>query len=176
MTTKKIPTKNYIILGIIVIVTFLLIFYIRGWYLAYQQDRLTTPIINNYISELKFDEFKNYAQDNQNFMVYVGSTDCQTCRDFEVDFAKYIQNHSFKHDIVYLNLTDKLQENAKFLETVQDTFIGNPKLKSGNETVPTIYQFEDGKIKDVVRPRSDGTMDFKQVKKFLEKKHYVNEE
>ena len=59
MKERKIPRKNYIIYGIIVVVTLALVFYANEWYKAYKQHELENSYIASHVKEVNYLEFQN---------------------------------------------------------------------------------------------------------------------
>ncbi len=52
---KEIPAKNYIFLGIIIIITIIGVLYICSWYKQYNDTKTNTPIITSALREVKYD-------------------------------------------------------------------------------------------------------------------------
>ena len=44
---KEIPLQNYVILGVIIIITLLGVLYLCSWYRQYQDNKINKPVITN---------------------------------------------------------------------------------------------------------------------------------
>lgn len=159
---RKIPVKNYIILGVIFLVTFLLVYYIYRWYVVYSDYQNQIPVIRDYLSEVTEQEMEHYISENPTAVIYVCTAEDIECRSFEKNFKKLVEKDSLKEYITYVNLTD---EN-------KDSFIVNfnqnyPHKKKSLTKYPAIIVFEDGKISDILQADSDDKLTVTQVKQFL---------
>ena len=59
MKEKKIPTKNYVIYGIIVVATLIAVFYTNEWYTAYKKSIFENSYISEYVTEINYNEYEN---------------------------------------------------------------------------------------------------------------------
>ena len=59
----KIPTKNYIIVGVIFALSIFLVFFLRDWYKSYQEYEKPIPVLTNVLSEVRYNEIYNYIGD-----------------------------------------------------------------------------------------------------------------
>jgi hypothetical protein len=107
---KKVEEKNYIIFAFIVVITFALLFIIKGCYKAYKDHQLKIPIILDYVNEIKYEELNNYLVETPDFVLYTCVPHEKECREFEKKFKDVIKEHNLKDKIVYLNL-DSVSED-----------------------------------------------------------------
>ena len=50
---KDIPVKNYLVLGTIIIITFLACIYLFAWFRQYNDQKINTPVITNALREVE---------------------------------------------------------------------------------------------------------------------------
>lgn len=134
--TKNIPFKNYIILSVVLILSVVGVVYFYMWYDELKTNSINTPIMNNYLSVINYNEIDTYLIENKNVIVYASSLNDENTRKFEKKFKKIIRKYGLKNEILYLDLT-----NNKSLNNI----IQNFKLTS----MPCIIVFEDGIVSDV---------------------------
>ena len=68
---RSVPKKNYFILGIIIIVSLLLLYYMHMWSLAYNETKLNMPILDKYLEVINYNELDNYLVEMPNTVIYV---------------------------------------------------------------------------------------------------------
>ena len=56
---KEIPTKNYFLLGVIVILTVLFFVYLFSWLGQYNRSKINTPIITSTLREVEYNNLNN---------------------------------------------------------------------------------------------------------------------
>ncbi len=171
---NKIAMKNYIIYAAIVIVTIVLLLYFRTWYRTYKTHLLTIPVINGYLSEVKYEELDNYILENPDFTLYMCTTDEDKCRDFEKDFKKTVKKYNLKDQMIYLNLNDYVKNNNK---TLLDTKMGVSKVMKQEtffSSYPSISIFKDKELYDILI--INGGVDMDDVIQFLEEHEVILEQ
>ena len=144
---KKIPFKNYIILGLVVGVTVLAVFYIRNWYIMTKIYNNTSPMLD-VVSEINADEISNYVMENQNFIIYVSSSTNDNVKGFEKNFSKYIVDKGISNNILYINM-DTNESSALSHQLISYAITENVK-KHININCVSMYIFENGRITNVI--------------------------
>ena len=170
---KKITVKNYFILAFILIITVVLVFYIRSWYNTSKIYYSQNSIIKDVASEINEDEIFNYTMESQKFILYVSSGSNVEIKNFEKSLKKIIKKLDISSDILYLNL-DNVNIDI-FNSSLQDKFALNSNIAShiSNSSFSTIYIFEDGKIVTVLNNLNN--FSDKQVESFLKKWGFKND-
>ena len=170
---KKITVKNYFILAFILIITVVLVFYIRSWYNTSKIYYSQNSIIKDVASEINEDEIFNYTMESQKFILYVSSGSNVEIKNFEKSLKKIIKKLDISSDILYLNL-DNVNIDI-FNSSLQDKFALNSNIAShiSNSSFSTIYIFEDGKIVAVLNNLNN--FSDKQVESFLKKWGFKND-
>lgn len=140
---RVIPNKNYIIVMVIFVITIGLMFFLRNWYISYQDYENTIPVLSGVISEVKYTEVDNYLIDNPSVVMYMGDAKDGDCREFELELKKLVENKHIKDKVIYYNITD-VKNKSLLLKDFNNKYIVNNKISS----YPVVMIFEDGKIVD----------------------------
>lgn len=137
---RQIPKKNYLILTIIFLLSFFIAVYFQKWYQTYEQDRLTKPIMNKYLMEIKENEIDNYLVENPNTIIYVGKLENELIRNFEKEFINTITKNQLQNQILYLDITN-INDNQ-----IKNKYqLDNKKITQ----VPNIMFFKNGKLENI---------------------------
>ena len=59
---KEIPLKNYILLSIVLILTIVVVIYFFLWKNTYEKSKLQTPILDDYLLVINYNELNNYLK------------------------------------------------------------------------------------------------------------------
>lgn len=163
---RKIPTKNYVIYSIIVIITLALVLYINSWYKAYKQKELDESYIAQYVNKINYEEFKTFAVENPNLVVYIGTTNCDSCLKLEKDLYKVIKQYNLKDETIFLNIT-----NLSKVEELKKDF--NLETLKSNYSIPSIAILKDSKIIDVLNSDKSGNIKKDLIIQLLEEHEYI---
>ena len=132
---RKVPTKNYIYLFIIIIITIILMLYILQWYKTYNESKLNTGILNNYLQVINYNELDDYIVENKNAVIYVTILGNEEIRKFENIFKNTIMDNNLRDAMLYLDITNDNKDIVK------------NKLKIEND-LPYLVVYTNGKITD----------------------------
>lgn len=132
---RKIPTKNYIYLSLILLGSILFLIYICIWYNTYNESKLNISIMNEYLTVINYNELDNYISENGNAVIYVSILGNEEINHFEKKFKNTIVNNNLKNDILYLDLTNEDKVNT------------TKKLKI-EQNFPYLVVYTNGKITD----------------------------
>ena len=163
---KEIPLQNYVILGVIIIITLLGVLYLCSWYRQYQDNKINKPVITNVLREVQFNNLDTVLTERDMLIMYMCTTDENICRSFEKKFSEYIKDNNLTEEIVYLNLGYSSDEN-NLLDTVYNTYKSDTLVKKIYE-YPTLVIFNQGEIVDVLSSNSKKKITIDQVSEFLE--------
>jgi len=139
---RTIPKKNYFVLGVVIILSLLIIYYLYMWYEAYLDNKLNIPILDKYMEVINYNELDNYLLENANAIVYVSMLENEEIRDFEKKFKILFKTHALDRDILYMDITNE---------------ISNINLGNGNsyfsssiiKNMPIIMVFDNGELMNV---------------------------
>lgn len=169
MKSRSIPKKNYIILFLIMLATFLIVYYLYRWYTVYLEYQNDIPIIRETLLEVSEEEMHHYIQESGTAVVYLCTADDVDCRNFEKKFVKLINKKSLKDDIIYVNLTD-IDKN-QFLDNFNNKYTSKKKLKN----YPSLIAFEYGTISDILQEGKD-KLTVRDVEQFIKRNEIGNTE
>jgi len=142
---RKIPMKNYIILGVVIAVTLLILYYFYMWVDVYKESKINIPIMDKYMTVINYNELDNYLVENPNTIVYVSVLEDEEIRKFEKDFKNKYKNDEINNDILYMNITDDLKDKS-----VKNEMINKYSLNDLDITnVPCLLVFKNGILKSI---------------------------
>ncbi len=142
---REIPLKNYIILGIIIVITIFILYYFYMWYDAYNESKINMPIMNRYMDVINYNELEDFITENPDTLIYVSVLEDEEIREFEKEFKNQFKNKNVLNDILYLDLTSEL-EDKEIREEIIDEYSINTLSMSD---VPSIVLFDDGSLKSI---------------------------
>lgn len=161
---KKIPLKNYILLGVVLIITIILVIYLYMWNNTYEENKLNTMIMDEYLQVINYNELENYLTENKNAVIYCSKLENKNIRNFEKKFKKVITKNSLNNDILYLDLTKELKSSKTSNE-----------LKEKNiYTIPSIIIYKNGTLYSVYDIKNDN-YNINKLVDFLEKEEIIND-
>lgn len=163
--TRNIPINNYILLGVIIIVTLIVVLYLCSWYKQYNDNKLNTPVISSTLREVGYDNLSTVVNERDVVVMYMCTTNESICRNFEKKFSGYIKENNLTDEIMYLNLGYSSDEN-NLLEKVYANY-KNPSLVKKIYEYPTLVIFSSGKIIDVLSSNKKNEINISQVDEFL---------
>ena len=132
---REIPTKNYLYLGIILLISILILFYAYRWYETYRDSKLNIGIMNDYLTVINYNELEDYIIENKDAVIYVSILGDEKINKFETSFKNTIMDNNLRKSMLYLNITNEDQEVIK------------NNLKIDTE-LPSIVVYTNGKITD----------------------------
>lgn len=164
---KEIPLKNYILLSIVLILTIVVVIYFFLWKNTYEKSKLQTPILDDYLLVINYNELNNYLVENKDAIIYVSKLNDESIRLFENKFKNIINKNNLNNKILYLDLTEELKENNIVKEI-------NKKYGKEMTEVPTIVIIKDGKISSSYNIK-ENKYNIKLLEKYLEKEAVIND-
>ena len=164
---KEIPLKNYILLSIVLILTIVVVIYFFLWKNTYEKSKLQTPILDDFLLVINYNELNNYLVENKDAIIYVSKLNDESIRLFENKFKNIINKNNLNNKILYLDLTEELKENNIVKEI-------NKKYGKEMTEVPTIVIIKDGKISSSYNIK-ENKYNIKLLEKYLEKEDVIND-
>lgn len=142
---RDIPLKNYIILGVIILVTLLLLYYFYMWVDLYKESRNNYPIMDKYMTVIYYNELNDYLVENPDTLVYVSVLEDDEIREFEKKFKNKFRNNDIDIDMLYMDITIWINDN-KFIDEVSRKYsLNNLSMLS----VPCILNFNGGELSSI---------------------------
>lgn len=142
---RKIPKKNYIILGVVILVTILILYYFYMWVDAYKESKINIPIMDKYMSVINYNEFSDYIVENPNTIVYVSVLENEEIREFEKKFKNKYKSNLVEKEVLYMNITDEINDK----NTNQDMSLKYSINNLNITNVPCVLVFEDSELKSI---------------------------
>ena len=137
--------KNYIILGVVVLVTMLILYYFYMWVDVYKESKINIPIMDKYMNVINYNELDNYIVENPDTIVYVSVLEDENIREFEKKFKIKYKNNQINNELLYMNITDDIKNND-----LKSEMISKYSVNSLNITdVPLIMVFENGILNSI---------------------------
>ena len=159
---RKIPVKNYVVLGIVIIITLLLLCYFYMWVDAYKESKINIPIMDRYMNVINYNELDNYLIENPNAIIYVSILDNEEIREFEKGFKDEFKNKKINNEMLYMNITSLLNDK-KILDDIDSKYYINDLSMTD---VPCILVFSSGMLKSIYSI-SDNAYNVESVVEFI---------
>jgi len=143
---KKIPTKNYIILGLITLIVIILTIYINAWIKTYKENKISISPFKEVIEEVNINEIGITFSEMNEVILYVGYTNDKTIYEMEEKLIKYIKNHNLVDKFIYVDATD-YKENKEYINILKTTF---ENVQDEIKEVPILIYVKNGKAEEVI--------------------------
>ena len=148
---KDIPKKNYFILGIILIISCTLVYYINAWCSLYQYEKRGNSPITTYMEIINYNEVENYIAENSDAIIYVSKSNNLKIRKFEEDNEKLFKKLELNYNILYMDAKDvnkdlKIKYNVNEYPTI--LFFKNKRLV--NKYVLELDNINYNDIKNII--------------------------
>ena len=140
---KETSLKNYLILLLIAVVTFITVFYLGNWYKTTEAYWSKTSDMVSVISEVKLNELNNYLLENPNTIIYISSGEDESIKEFEKSFKELIIEYDLRDEIIYLD--QKLFENQKDYQDFIDQYF-HEDMKYAKFVLPNLLVVENRKV------------------------------
>lgn len=137
---KKIPSKNYVIYLLICILTISGLITWVNMYNTSKEYRDSTNVRMNFLREIKAVEYKNFASENDNYIIYLSDSDDDNNSSLEKSLRKKLIKKDYISDMVYLN-TSNLE--IDFLNIINSIY------QTNFEQVPNVIVVNEHEIVDV---------------------------
>ena len=160
---KKRTLKNYVILGVIIILFVGLVLYLCKWYKVYDEYQKEIPVIRGSLQEIVSDDLEYYILDNPNSLIYICTANDENCRNFEKKFKKLVEKKELNDKMIYLNVTG-LDQND-FVTKFNDKYSKKKNLKTN---YPAIVLFDEGKVVNILQADKDNNLNMSKVEDFIE--------
>lgn len=160
---REIAPKNYVVLGIVFIVTLLAVFGLRKWYLSYQDYKLTIPILEGKVNKISINEFEHYIIENDDVILYIEESNEKNSRAIDKDFVKVMKKREILDKVAFIDLKDENKE--AFISRFNDLYATDGKEV---QAVPAFVMFSDGKIKDLAGDTKKSQINMGDIEQLLD--------
>jgi len=142
---RKVPFKNYVILGVVIVVTIFILNYFYMWVDVYKESKINIPIMDKYMTVINYNELEDYLVENPNTIVYVSVLENDTIREFEKKLKIKYKNNEIDNDLLYMNITDDIDKSNIRNEMNNKYSLNNLSMTN----VPVVLVFKDGLLKSI---------------------------
>lgn len=125
-------TKKAILLAVICAVTLMVLFVALKLNENRKNDILSTSIIKEYLTEIKYEEISTHVIEQPNTIIYVSNSSDEKSADFENKFKTVIKKHNLENEIIYININDV---------TIMDPVY---------QYAPELVFYQNGEISDII--------------------------
>jgi len=168
---RVIPKKNYIILGVVFIVTIFILYYFYMWFDAYKETKINMPILDKYMEVINYNELEDYLIENPNTLIYVSVLEDNEIREFEKKFKNSLRSNKIDRDILYLDITSDIMDRDKKNDMESKYTFNSYSIIS----VPSILVIENGMLKNIYSIK-DNDYDIDKVELFINNIYFSNED
>lgn len=128
----KEQTKKIILLIIIVVVTIGVLFVALKINEKRKRDLLSTSQIENYLSEIHYEEIAPHVVEQPNTIIYVANSSNEKSNEFEGEFRSVIKKYNLENEIIFIN--------------INETTIVDPVY----QYAPELVFYKDGEVADII--------------------------
>lgn len=153
LSKKKIPTKNYICLTLIIICTIAITYYLYLWLVAYKELD-TQSILEQHLQVINYNDINNYVIENNDSFLYITNKNKDYSK-FENDLYNLIKKYNLFQDVLYLDISDNIK-NGTFT-------INNFTFKQ----YPIFLLYDDGNITSIYDIKAN-SFDTEKIEMYLE--------
>lgn len=153
MSKKKIPTKNYICLTLIIICTMAITYYLYLWLVAYKELD-TQSILEQHLQVINYNDINNYVIENNDSFLYITNKNKDYSK-FENDLYNLIKKYNLFQDVLYLDISDNIK-NGTFT-------INNFTFKQ----YPIFVLYDNGNITSIYDIKAN-SFDTEKIEMYLE--------
>lgn len=161
---RNIPTKNYIILISVLIITVFITLFSCYFYREKTEYNIKNNNAMEFLSEIKKEEWDNYILENHDTIIYISSSMNSRNRKFELKIKNYINNKNLIKDFVYL---DASTLDKEFYKKLNKNYLNNQIKHLDMLVQPNILILRDKKISHILYLKRPKKFDIKDVEKFL---------
>ena len=148
---REIPIKNYIILGVVLFITMLILYYFYCLVDVYKESKINIPIMDKYMSVINYNELDNYIVENPDTIIYVSVLEDEKIRGFEKEFKNKYKNKEIENELLYMNITDDIKDMD-----IRDEMVSKYSINSLDMTdVPSLLVFNNGELSSIYSVRDN---------------------
>lgn len=113
---RVIPKKNYIYLGVVVLFSFMVMYYVHIWYQSYEESLLQNSLMDDYLNVIQYNELDDYIIENKDAVIYVSVLGNEDVNDFELKFVNTVRDYSLRDVVLYMDasMIDKNELDSRF--------------------------------------------------------------
>lgn len=142
---RKVPVKNYIILGVLIILTLFILYYFYLWVDVYKESKINIPIMDRYMSVINYNELDNYVVENPNTILYVSVLEDEKIREFEKLLKLKYRDNYINNEMLYMDITNEIKDKDVYDEMVSKYSLNELDIAD----LPCVMVFKNAKLKSI---------------------------
>ncbi len=162
---RVIPTKNYIILGVVLLVSFLFMYYLYLWFDNYNETKLNMPILDKYMEVINYNELGDYLIENPNAIIYVSVLENSDIREFEKKVKGAFKKNEITREMLYMDITNDIDKINS-----EDYMFGDVSILD----VPVVMVFDNGVLKSMYSVKKSN-YNIQELKLFLDNVSFISD-
>ena len=143
---KRNLKKNYFLLFIVFLLTFLFTLYINSIIRDYNYIKVGISPLENTISKINLNELDITLSELNNGVIYIGNVHNKENKKLEKDILKKIKSNDLENYVYYCDISEEL-ENSKYVNTLTRKF---PNIKGDFKLSPALIYFKNGYAVEVI--------------------------
>ena len=151
----KEETKKLVLLIAVCFITLIVLFIALKLNANRNYNLLSTSSIDNYLTEVKYDNISTHIIENSNAIIYVSNSSEDSSKKFENNFKKVIKKYNLENEIVYIN--------------INDTTIVDPLYQNA----PQLIFYKNGAVEDIIDCNT--LKNYNTIVKELEERGVIND-
>lgn len=159
---RKVPAKNYLLLLLLLVVTFCIVVFARDMYESRTKKQYTS-IMNSFITEIKIDDLTDYTLENSPVVIYMSDKTNIELENDEQKYKELLTDYNIQNYFVYLDTSNQVDDIITLFEKKYDIDINENEL-------PNLVVIIDGKVVDIY---SEKTFNKELIVEFLEKNEVI---
>ena len=132
MIILKEQTKKKILLAFICIITLVVLVVTLKIHENKENNLLSISKINNYLTEIKYEEIATHVVEQPNTIIYVSNSSKDESIKFENIFKEVIKKYNLENEIIYININNT---------NIVDPFY---------QYAPELIFYKDGEVSDMI--------------------------
>lgn len=163
---RNIPTKNYISLTLIFVITILLTLFLRKIYInSINNDR------KGLLPEINISELSSYVQENPDIMIYI-SYNNEDDKKIEAKLQKYLIKNNIKYGLIYVDLNNVTDEDV---DNINKKYLSESLMNSGYKLkkYSNLIYVDNGLAADIMYT-DEKSMNYNDIINFLKKHEVAN--
>lgn len=138
---RKVPAKNYLILLLLLVVTFGVVVFARDIYESRTKKQYTS-IMNSFITEIKIDDLTDYTLENSPVVIYISDKTNVNLEDDEQKYKELLTDYNIQNYFVYLDTSSQVDDIIALFENKYSIDIDDSEL-------PNLVVIVEGKVVDI---------------------------
>jgi hypothetical protein len=138
---RKIPAKNYVLLGLLFAVTVGIVLFACEIYNS-RSTKQYTSVMNSFITEIKVDDLSGYTLENSPVVIYISDKTDSSLEKIEDDYKKLLTDYNLQNYFVYLDVSNSEIDVVKMFEEKYN-------INLDKDNLPNLVVITEGEVADL---------------------------